>query len=77
MSQTFQLVFSSTISTTLSFSFRGMQYYIQLYQPKLWEQWSPYDESLPGDRCRVMVQAKAGCAAAADVSTEPMGVNVL
>lgn len=63
--------------SALSFLHFEMQSYIQLYQPKLWEQWSPYDGSLPGDSCRVMVQANAGCAAAADVTTKLMGVNVL
>lgn len=37
----------------------------QIYQPRLWEQCCPCHGSVPGDSCRVMVQARAGRAAAA------------
>ncbi|TKS86794.1 Fatty acid-binding protein, brain [Collichthys lucidus] len=44
----------------------------------LWEQCSPCDGSVPGDSCRVTVQARAGrAAAAASVTIELMGMNVL
>lgn len=48
------------------------------HQPNLWEQCSPCDGSVPGDSCRVTVQAGAGrAAAAAAVTIELVGMNAL
>ena len=53
-------------------------HFFSICQPKLWEQCSPCDGSVPGDSCRVTVRARAGrAAAAASVTIELMGMNVL